>query len=311
MSDTEHLSRNPGPRWGFQFLCQAQRIAPRWLLRPLLMLGTWVAVAAMPLQRRHSRAYLTVVLGRAPSASEVWRHFFAFLEFFMLRLRCADGIPPRCELAPENAAAFEALIASEEPAFFGTFHFGHSDLLGFLLPARGRRVAMIRLRVGNSPDTEMFARRLGGAVSFIWVNEPDQLLFALKAAVERGDSLAMQCDRADFSAKTEGFRFLGATRSFPFTIYHLAIMFGRPVVFCLGLPEGVAGTRIVASPVFRPDAALGREENLRRACDHFQAVVTRLETLVRQHPHLWFNFLPLNPETGPSRASVTQNSLPS
>jgi predicted LPLAT superfamily acyltransferase len=25
-------------------------------------------------------------------------------------------------------------------------------------------------------------------------------------------------------------------------------------------------------------------------------VLTQLEALVRQHPYLWFNFLPLNPE---------------
>jgi predicted LPLAT superfamily acyltransferase len=33
-----------------------------------------------------------------------------------------------------------------------------------------------------------------------------------------------------------------------------------------------------------------------RARAHFQTVLSQLETLVRQHPYLWFNFLPLNPE---------------
>jgi len=294
MSITPGHLRNPGPNWGFRFLLGTQRL-PRWLMRPPLMLGTWVAVAAMPVQRAHSRAFLTHLAGRRAGLIEVWRHFFSYLEFLLLRLRVAGGAPPVCAPDPATSGDFEALMASGEPALFGTFHFGHSDLLGFLLPARGRRVAMMRLRVGNSEDTEMFARRFGGAVSFIWVNEPDNLLFAMKAAIERGDSLAMQCDRFEFSAKTEAFEFLGARRRFPFTIYHLAILFQRPVIFCVGLPEG-EGTRVVASPLFRPDPAQSREANLARARGHFQAVLAQLESLVRQHPRLWFNFLPLNPE---------------
>lgn len=295
MSVAPHRTRNPGPKWGFRFLIAVQR-APRGLMRPLFMLGTWVALAAMPVQRRHSRDFLTHVLGRPAGWVDAWRHFFRYFEFLLLRLRVAAGGVRPCALAPENAAEFEALVTSSEPALFGTFHFGHSDLLGFLLSERQRRVAMIRLRVGNSEDTEMLEREFG-AVTFIWVNEPENLLFAMKSELERGTSLAMQCDRFQYSAKTEAFQFLGARRVFPFTIYHLAILFGRPVVFCLGLPDGREGTKVIASPVYRPDPAGTRAENLATARAHFQAVVTRLETLVGQHPFLWFNFEPLNPET--------------
>jgi predicted LPLAT superfamily acyltransferase len=54
--------------------------------------------------------------------------------------------------------------------------------------------------------------------------------------------------------------------------------------------------QVFASPVFTPDPAGSREANTSAARQHFQAVLTQLETLVRQHPFLWFNFLPLNPE---------------
>src|SRR5256885_3025252 len=110
------LRRNAGPAWGFQFLSRAQRIAPRWLLRPGLMVGTWVAVARMPAQRRHSREYLQVVLGRPPGLLEVWRHFYDFLELLLLRLRIADGTPPRAALDPGSSADFDALMSSGEQA---------------------------------------------------------------------------------------------------------------------------------------------------------------------------------------------------
>ncbi len=297
MSASATLRRNPGPDWGCAFLLWAERWWPRWLFRPVLMAGTWVALAFMPVQRAHSRAYLAVVLGRPAGLTEVWRHFFAFTEFLVFELRVGRGAPVRSTLAPENEAAFEALVRSDRPALFGTFHFGGSDLLGYLLGERGRRVSIIRLRVGNSVETRLLGERYARQVSFLWINDPVNLLFDLKGALEAGDSLALKCDRLEFSARAEPFDFLGARRLFPFTIYHLGILFDRPVVFC----TAVAGTpddalRVYASPVFTPEPAAGREANTRAARRHFQAVLTQLEALVRQHPYLWFNFLPLNPE---------------
>jgi len=256
-----------------------------------------VGLTFMPLQRAHSRAYLAVVLGRPARLIEVWRHFFAFARSLMLKLRAARGVPVHCTLDPENAAAFNALVRSEQPALFGTFHFGGSDLLGYLLGEYGRRISILRLRVGNSDDTRMLGQRFAGQVRFLWVNDAANLLFDLKAAIEAGDSLALKCDRLEFSAKTEPFHFLGARRQFPFTIYHLALLFNRPVVFCTAVPGGAENEmRVYASTVFAPDPAAGREANTQAARRHFQAVLAQLETLVRQHPLLWFNFLPLNPE---------------
>lgn len=289
--------RNPGPSWGYGFLLWAERWWPRWFFQFMLRMGTWVGFAFMPAQRLHSRTYLAVVLGRPPRLIEVWRHFFAFAESLMLRLRAGRGAGVRCTLERENAAAFDELVDSGRPALFGTFHFGHSDMLGYMLGARGRRVSIIRLRVGNSDDTRLLGERFGEKVSFLWINDPANLLFDLKAAIEAGDSLALKCDRLEFSAKTESFRFLGTLRLFPFTIYHLAVLFDRPVVFCTAVAEGTNDElRVFASPVFTPEPAAGREANLRVARVHFQTVLTQLEALVRQYPLMWFNFLPLNPE---------------
>ena len=289
--------RNPGPSWGYGFLLWAERWWPRWFFRPLLMAGTWIGLAFMPVQRGHSRAYLTVVLGRPPTTVEIWRHFFAFADFLILKLRTGRGVPLARTQAPENEAAFEALIASGRPALFGAFHFGYSDLLGFLLSDRGRHVSILRLRIGNATDTRLLSQRFGDKVSFLWVNDPANLLFDLKAAIEAGDSLALKCDRLEESSRHEAFEFLGARRLFPFSIYTLGILFDRPVVFCLALPalDG-DGMTIHSSPVFTPDPAAGRAANTAAARRHFQDVLHQLEVLVRAHPFLWFNFLPLNPE---------------
>lgn len=302
--------RNPGPCWGYSFLLWAERVWPRWFFQPLLKAGSWVGVATMPIQRAHSRTYLAVVLGRPAHLAEIGQHFYAFAKFLILKLRAGRGADVRCTLEDQNAPAFEHLLNSDQPALFGTFHFGGSDLLGYLLGARGRRVSILRLRVGNSEDTRLLGTRFGEQISFLWINDPANVLFDLKAAIESGASLALKCDRLEFSAKTESFQFLGARRLFPFTIYHLAVLFNRPVVFCIAVPATDQDElRVHASPVFTPDPTVSRTANLAAARNHFQSVLNQLETLVRAHPFLWFNFLPLNPESlhdGPSPSAITR-----
>jgi predicted LPLAT superfamily acyltransferase len=287
-------ARNPGPSWGYRFICVCDAVLPEFLFRPLRQLGTWVAVALMPAQRSHSRAYLTALTGKTPSLRQIFRHFSAFEEFLLLRLRVAHGLAHRGELTPD-AEGFHTLLATGQPALLGTFHVGHSDLTGFLLGRQEHRhVFMVRQRVGNSHDTEVLGERFAEWVKFIWVNEAGNLLFALKDAIAGGGSVALKCDRLEFSAKTEAFTFLGARRLFPFTIYHLALIFQRPVVLCVGLPDTPGRSIVHSSPLFVPDDA-GKAANLQRARLHFQAFLTRVEGFLREDPYLWFNFLPLNP----------------
>jgi predicted LPLAT superfamily acyltransferase len=286
--------RNPGPSWGYQFLRGCDAVLPEFIFRPLRQLGTWIAVLAMPAQRANSREYFIALTGRAPSWRTIHRHFFAFEEFLMLRLRVAQGLPHRGDLTAD-ATGFRQLLDTGEPALLGTFHVGHSDLTGFLLGRQEhRRVFMVRQRVGNSHDTEILGARFAEWLTFIWVNEAENLLFALKDAVMSGGSVALKCDRLEFSAKTEPFEFLGSRRLFPFTIYHLALIFDRPVVLCVGLPGPPGHSHVHSSPLFRPDGA-GKAANLARARTHFQEFLTRLEAMLRAQPELWFNFLPLNP----------------
>ncbi len=285
--------RNPGPSWGYRFLQLSDRVLPEAVFRPLRAAGTWIAVLAMPVERGYSREYLRAVLGREPGAGDVFRHFFCVCEALMLRLRVATGRPHLCTLEP-GTDDFAAWLAHERPILIGTFHIGDSDLTGFMLAGQERRrVRLVRLRVGNSHDTDALASRFGDLLSFVWVNEPSELLFALKEAGASGETVALQCDRREHSARTETFDFLGAARVFPFTIYYLSLIFARPVLLTFGAPEGPGRTTIFASPTFEPRPGEPRGAALARARAHFQAFLVRVEDHLRSHPYQWLNFLPL------------------
>jgi predicted LPLAT superfamily acyltransferase len=294
--DSKKLPRNPGPEWGFAFMMWADQWWPRWIFQAGLMIGSWVGLTFMPEERKHSRDYLRLMFRREPRLIEVWMHFYAFSESLMQKLRAARGRGLHCELVG-SGEAFEQLARSDRPALFGTFHFGSSDLLGYLLSDFGRRVSIVRLRVGNSDDTHLLGKRFSEHVAFLWVNDPQSMLFELKDALNAGVSLAMKCDRVDYSARPEPFQFLGAKRLFPFTIYHLAVIFDRPVVFCHAVPtKDPARIEVHSSSVFLPSAELTRAQNLERAREHYQEVLAQWEELVRAYPLQWFNFLPMNPE---------------
>jgi predicted LPLAT superfamily acyltransferase len=302
MSSPPAARRNPGPNWGYRFLLWAERWWPAWFFRPVLMAGTWVGLACMPAQRACSREYLAIMFGRPPTLVEQWRHFQAFTDFLMLKLRAGRGVSVTCTLEPENRDEFTALAQSDRPALFGTFHFGWSDMLGYLLSNWDRRVSVLRTRVGNSDDTRLLGERFGEqGVSFLWVNDPANFMFELKDTLQGGASLALKCDRLDYNVRTEVFEFLGARRVFPFTIYYLSVLFDRPVTLCLGVPGTEPDTMsVIASPVFSPDMAKSRKENLAAGHAHFQAALRQLEAALRRQPYLWFNFVPLNPVAPPA-----------
>ena len=286
--------RNPGPDWSYEFRRGIDRL-PAGMLNPVLATGAWIAMCLMPKQRGNSRAYLSMMFGRRARAGEVWRHFFTYTQAMMARVRAAESGAHRCVPQP-SFDPFRGLMKSNRPALLGTFHFGHSDLLGFLLGEFRRHVHMVRLRMGNSRDTHRLSDRFGDWVTYVWVNQNQNLLFALKEAAQSGGSIAMMCDRIEHSSKVEAFDFLGARRLMPFTIYHLSLIFGLPIVFCLSGPGATNESLLHASPVFEPNQA-SKEANLARARTHFQAFLSQLESLLRSNPYLWFNAIPQQAET--------------
>jgi len=85
---------------------------------------------------------------------------------------------------------------------------------------------------------------------------------------------------------------------------NLALIFDRPVLLSVGLPDGPAGAVLHSSPRFDPRPGEKRSEGLQRARVHFQAFLRQLEELLFQQPNVWFNFTPLNPPAAAPAPSI-------
>lgn len=287
-------ARNPGPTWGYRTIAWWEAILPHRLFSFLLGVGTFIGLLSTPRQRRDAAQYWLTLTHKRPSLWDQYRHYRSFMESLVLKLQVGRGKFPDFYFATETTKdAFIALCRNPAPALFGTFHVGHSDIMGCMLRDFDRRVAMVRHRVGNSEDTDVMADTFGKNLRFLWINDPATFVFQLKEAFQQGESIALQCDRTDFSSKKATFDFLGKFREFPVTIYFLSHLFECPVVFSFTGPLEKSGRiAIHTSRVFHPEQ--DRKKNMESAKRHFQEVLQHLEAHLHQHPDLWFNFSPLN-----------------
>jgi predicted LPLAT superfamily acyltransferase len=286
----ETKTRNPGPVFGYHIMQWADQYLPSFLFQFFVQIGCCIAVFLLPKQRSESLHYLAKILKRNPSLKDSFIHFYIFSQDLILKLRVARGIVPTIRVK-KNEEIFRSLVKENKQVLFGTFHVGHSDLMGFLLKDFDLQVSMIRLKVGNSKDTESLIERFGSHIDFIWVNQPEDILFQIKKSIDEGKSLAMKCDRSEFSSKVDHFDFLGEKRSFPVTIYKMASIFSLPIIFAFAVPNSHNGMDIFFSDVFSP-TDYSRKDIDHAAHKHFQEVLNALEKQLGENPYLWFNFLP-------------------
>lgn len=290
--------RNPGPDGSYLLIGWALRHMPRWFNRLGMDVGTWIAWGTLPSRRAYSRQYLRLALGHEPTVREVWNHIRCYTEYLIQRLAICEGGEPKIRFAAGDGDELRATIAAGQPLLYGTMHVGHSDLLGFLLGSLGGHAHMVRKKVGNSDDVDRLASRYAGSVSFIWINDWNRLILAMNDALRAGHSVAMQCDRPEYSSKLEGFDFLGERLLFPFTIYHLSIMHGLPVAqsYAVAAADDPEAIVVHVPPMFRPvPGHEHREANFAAAHAHFQRFLAMVEEQLRRTPYVWFNFTPMNP----------------
>jgi KDO2-lipid IV(A) lauroyltransferase len=165
-----------------------------------------------------------------------------------------------------------------------TAHVGNWELAGRLLATRSARRTHVVVAPEEAPELERWVRRDGDGMRFVPRARPGvglELLMALR----RGESVALQGDRAIGTRGDVVIPFFGRPALFPLGPFHLARAAGVAVVpaFCVMVRGSRYAVRI-GPPIA---VARGDEEGAARAW------VSLLEDVVREHPTQWFNFFDL------------------
>ncbi len=286
--------RNIGPTWGYRAVIFWSKILPLPIAKIVMMVSAFITMILLPKQSRYSKEYLNQVNIKPVIWSHVWRHYYSFIKYLVARFRSTGDSSTKLHWITEKGNLVEKHLLKGTPLLLGTFHVGHSDLMGFNIKIPHRKINMVRLKMENSAELQNIIETSVDSVSIIWVNDRNDLIIKLKDALLNQETIAMQCDRIEHSSKVESFQFLGEKREFPFTIYHLSIIFSRPVAFCIGIPIGDKSVKVLTTNLYYPDAET-RTENLLAGKKHFQSVLSLLENILKENPYLWYNFIPLNP----------------
>jgi len=171
-----------------------------------------------------------------------------------------------------------------------TAHIGNWELAGRILAQRSAGTTHVVVAVEEARVLERWLRRAGGGVRFVPRSHPTVSL-ALMAALRRGESVALQGDRALGNRGDVSVPFFGHQAPFPIGPFQLARAAAVPLVpaFCTLDGDGRYALRVLEPLTI----VRGGEE------DALRVWVAMLERLVAQKPTQWFNFFDIwNPFGG-------------
>jgi predicted LPLAT superfamily acyltransferase len=118
-----------------------------------------------------------------------------------------------------------------------------------------------------------------------------EMIFALKAHVDRGEMIAILGDRIPPYGKqrVSWLPFLGAEAPFPQHAWLLASLLECPICLTIALRIGYRQYRVLAEPLVER-VELPRTEREERLQRYIEQYARRLEELCCAHPYQWFNF---------------------
>ena len=269
-----------------------RRVA-RWVLHPI----TLYFVLFAPVPRRHSRRYLSRALGRPAGWRDVYRHLFTFTATILDRVYLLSGRMHLFDVSVHGEALIDATLAEGRGAFLAGAHLGSFEALRAVGQNRsGLRIAMVMY-----PDNARLINHALRAIAphyqpkIIALGQRDSML-AVRDWLDAGGLAGLLADRAlpgeSQRAGSIGVNFLGREASFSDGPFRLAALLRRRVVFMAGLYAGGNryDVRFTALADFSQRAAdpAAREQHIR---DAVLAYAAQLESICREQPYNWFNFL--------------------
>ncbi|MBS0583464.1 MAG: acyltransferase [Proteobacteria bacterium] len=244
-------------------------------------------------ERRDSREFLSIALGRPARAWDILRHIHSYAATILDRIYLLhDATLDRFDLRVHGLDQIEAEIARGRGVLLLGAHFGSFEALRALSlhqPEVKLRVVM-DLKQTRALNEVLHALNPEVANNVIDAGvDPGALALSLHEAAQQGALIGLLADRPRAGEPTAGVEFFGRTAQIPVAAYQIASMLELPVVLGFGIYRG--GNRYdlhfetLAQSIKIPRS--DRAAQLQVWAHRFSA---RLEHYARQYPYNWFNF---------------------
>ncbi len=279
---------------GIRFLVLCARIFGRTLTGWFLYIISFYYALVRPVVRRASRDYLRRV-GEPAGFWNAVRHIHTFARVSLDRLFFVTGKIKSFEFEQKNHDLLVQAAKSGRGVILLGAHLGSFEVMrcrakDFNVPinvvvdfTNAERVNAVLRSLAPDMDTRLIS--LG--------TDPLQAMLAIRAAVDRGELVAILGDRIP-DAKTGATRvvksqFLGAEASFPAGPWLLAHTLRCPVYFVAGVysrPNHYA----LHFEFLADEVRLDRHERAAALARYSQTYASMLESYARSAPLNWFNF---------------------
>jgi predicted LPLAT superfamily acyltransferase len=261
------------------------RRAGRAVLVPVCVYFLLFSVRA----RRASRHYLGRVLGRAPNAADLFRHYYAFATVALDRVFFLADRWDLYDIEIHGEHIVRERLDRGQGCFLVGAHLGSFEALRAPARQRGLRVNLVMFE-DNARNTASVLRAVNPELEndVIALGSPDSIL-RLFERLAGGGWVGMLGDRVLHESTHVRAPFLGGTAAFPAAPFRIAAIAGQPIVLMIGLYRG--GNRYeLHFERFADPPAFSRADRDRTIRDLVHRYASRLEHYCRIAPNNWFNF---------------------
>ena len=166
-------------------------------------------------------------------------------------------------------------------------HAGSFEMVGYGLTSDLKRINGL-LFAGESQVMKDFRRSILAShnIGLIEVDGTMSHIFAMNAALDRGEIVSMTGDRLLGSPKALKCMFMGAEAKFPMGPFALAVQKEVPMLAMFAMRENASSYRVFVRRI-ESDAELPLRARMTAMAQRFAA---ELEEIVRLYPTQWFNY---------------------
>ena len=240
--------------------------------------------------RRASRDYLQRVLGRVPSAGEIFRHYRTFAATILDRIYLFAGRDQLFELEVHGEDILRKTMSDGHGCLLVGAHIGSFEILRAL----AAREKDLRIKALMYSDNSRKVNRLFDALNpklaqdVIHIGSFDSLL-GVQEHLSQGQALALLGDRAVGDAKRSRCDFLGTPADFSSAPWILASVLNVPVVLFFCLHRG-KGKYEIHFELMAEHVTINRKQRDGDTRQWAQRYADRLAHYCHAAPYNWFNF---------------------
>ena len=185
---------------------------------------------------------------------------------------------------------FHQLLEKKEGFIMAGSHIGNFELLGQRLSQDTKPISCVIFGGENDDYQERRNIAFGKKnVKTIPLRNDMSHLFAIKEALDKGEIIAILCDRHVGGRKIRKCNFMGEEAYFPTGIFTIAAQMGIPVLSISIMKEKHNRYQGYMKLLSIPEEATSVSETTNTL---LQQYVASIEDILHQYPHQWFNYFP-------------------